>query len=111
MTKQRYFSMCEQMGKKPKEEEIPPDWEDFPVIVQSAVEIFNTLGDRVFPEIGYMGKDYTNLPLLIEIYNIEDKELLLELLTWLDARAIKQSSEKLKREYDKLKRTKTSGTK
>lgn len=106
MTRDRYLSMCEQLNKEPREEEIPPDWEDFPYIVQIAINIFNMLGDRVFPEIGYIGKDYTNLPHYIEVYGIEDKEFFLDILQWLDSRAIKQSSDNLKREYDKLKRKK-----
>ena len=106
MTRDRYLEMCEQMGKEPNENEIPPDWEDFPNTMQSAINIFNMLGDRVFPEIGYVGKDYTNLTHYIDVYEIEDKEFLMDTLHWLDSRAIKQSSEHLKREYDKLKRKK-----
>ena len=68
MTQERYLTMCEQMGKDPNPDEIPPAWEDLPDIACTAVNIFNQLGDRVFPEIGYMGKDYTNLPLFIEVY-------------------------------------------
>jgi hypothetical protein len=34
MTRDRYLSMCEQMGKEPDENEIPPDWEDFPDTMQ-----------------------------------------------------------------------------
>jgi len=108
MTRDRYLEMCEQLGKEPLESEIPPDWEDFPEIVQLAINTFNILGDRVFPEIGYVGKDYTNLPHLLEIYDIEDKEFFLDLLHWLDSRAIQKSSEHMKKEYEKLKR-KNSG--
>lgn len=104
MTRDKYLTMCEQLGRDPNPDEIPPDWDDFPEIVQSAINIFNMMGDRVYPEIGYIGKDYTNLPQYIEIYDIEDKDFLLEILHWLDSRAIKKSSEELKREYDKLKR-------
>ena len=96
--------MMEQLGKEPVEEEIPPDWEDLPEIVVQAVSTFNMLGDRAYPEIGYVGKDYTNLIHYLELYDVEDKEYFLELLAWLDARAIKQSSERMKREYDKIKR-------
>lgn len=103
MTRDRYLSMCEQLGKEPNPDEIPPDWEDFPEAIQIAILIFNSLGDRVYPEIGYVGKDYTNLRVLIDIYGVDDVEFLLEILSWLDARAIKQSSEQLKKEYDKLK--------
>lgn len=98
--------MCEQLGVPPKVEEIPADWDDLPEIAQLAINMFNQLGDRIYPEIGYIGKDYSNLDLLISLNEIIDKELLLDILLWLDNRAIKQSSEKLKREYDKIKNRK-----
>ena len=104
MTQDRYLEMCEQLGKDPDPEEIPPDIADLPEIVQIAMAIFNSLGDRAYPDIGYLGKDYTNLPILIKIFAVEDKELLLDILNFLDSRAIKQSSEALKREREKLKR-------
>ena len=96
--------MCEQLEQEPIENEIPPDWEDFPEVVQYAINTFNQLGDRVFPEIGFVGKDYTNLSHYLEVYDVNDKEFFLEILSWLDSRAIKKSSEDLKRQYDKLKR-------
>lgn len=104
MTRESYFNMCEQLGKEPDPKKIPPDMDDLPEIVQIAIAIFNTLGDRAYPDIGYVGKDYTNLPVLFEIYGVEDKELVLNVLTFLDSRAIKTSSERLKAEHDKLKR-------
>ena len=100
--------MMEQLGREPIETEIPPAWEDFPDIVVMAVNTFNYLGDRVFPDIGYVGKDYTNLPQYLQIYEVEDTEFFLEILNFLDSRAIKQSSDQMKKEYDKLKR-KNSG--
>ncbi len=110
MTAERYFEMQEQMKQPIEEDKIPPTMEDFPDLVADALQIFNRLGDRVYPEIGYIGKDYTNLNLYVEVYGIdeEDKDFLLEIIEWLDARAIKKSSEQLKREYDKIKR-KSSG--
>ena len=112
MTAERYFEMQEQMGQPIEEDKIPPDMNDFPEIVECAIEIYNRLGDRVYPEIGYIGKDYTNLNLYMKIYGVheEDKDFLLESIEWLDARAIKKSADQLKREYDKIKR-KSSGSK
>jgi hypothetical protein len=104
MTRERYLKMCEQLGKEPNPEEIPPDWEDFPEIVIHAINTFSMLGDRVYPDVGYIGKDFTNLNIYIEIYGIEDKDLFLEILTYLESRAIDQSQEQLKREREKLKR-------
>tara|TARA_B110000211_G_scaffold38605_1_gene39339 strand:+ start:2139 stop:2480 length:342 start_codon:yes stop_codon:yes gene_type:complete len=104
MTRIKYLNMCEQLEKEPNDDEIPPDWEDFPQIMQEAINTFNSLGDRVVQDIGFMGKDYTNLPYFIDMYEITDTEFFLEILSWLDSRAIKKSSEDLKRMHDKLKR-------
>ena len=106
MTRERYFKMCEQLGQEPNPEEIPPDIEDFPNIAVQAMTTFSSLGDRIFPDIGYLGKDFTTLPYYIEMYDIQDTELFLEILTYLESRAIKASQEQLKREREKLKRKK-----
>ena len=110
MTAEKYFEMQEQMGQPIEEDKIPPTMEDFPEEVEVAIDIFNRMGDRVYPDIGYIGKDFTNLNLYMEVYGVEDKDFLLQIIEWLDARAIKKSSEQLKREYDKIKR-KSSGRK
>ena len=109
MTQDRYLEMMEQLGQEPIQEEIPPAWEDLPDLIINAVSVFNSLGDRVYPEIGYIGKDYTNLPILIDVFGINDTEYLIEVLHFLDGRAIEKSAETLKRERDKLKRS-TSGS-
>ena len=106
MTRDRYFKMCEQLGKEPVDSEIPPDLEDFPDIAVQALITFQSLGDRVYPDIGYMGKDFTTLPYYIDMHGIEDTGLFLEILTYLESRAINQSQEQLKREREKLKRQK-----
>jgi len=104
MTKDRYLEMCEQMGNEPIEDDIPPSWEDFPTVAIDAVNTFNQLGDRAYPDIGYIGKDYTNLNYFIEVYCIDDTEFFLHILTWLDSRAIQKSQKDIKREHEKLKR-------
>jgi hypothetical protein len=104
MTRDRYLDLCEQMGNKPIEDEIPPDWDDFPEIVNICVATFNQLGDRVQADIGYIGKDYTNVNQFMDLYGVDDKEFFFRLLSFLDNRAIKKSSEELKRQHDKLKR-------
>tara|TARA_R110000744_G_scaffold340107_1_gene445269 strand:- start:207 stop:503 length:297 start_codon:yes stop_codon:yes gene_type:complete len=96
--------MCEQLGQEPHEDEIPPDFEDFPYIAIDAMNTFSMLGDKVVPDIGYLGKDFTNLPHYMDIYEVKDKELFLEILTYLESRAINHSQEQLKREREKLKR-------
>ena len=108
----KYIEIQEQMGQPIEENKMPLSLDDFPDIVIIAINVFNRLGDRVYPEIGYVGKDFTNLNLYMEIEGVEkeQKNFFLEILEWLDARAIKKSAEQLKREYDKMKR-KSSGRK
>ena len=104
MTKSRYLEMMEQLGNDPIESEIPPDAEDFPDIVLEAIETFNSMGDRIYPEIGYIGKDYTNLSYYMKIFKVEDEDLFLSILLKLDAEAIDMSQKRLKSEMDKAKR-------
>lgn len=60
----------------------------------------------MYPEIGYTGKDYTNLEFLLENYKIEDyeREYVFDTLLFLDSRAIEKAQKRLKAEYDKMKR-------
>ena len=95
--------MMEQMGRDPIPDEVPPDYEDFPQIVLEAIETFNSLGDRVQADVGYIGKDYTNLPFYMRIHKVEDEDLFLNVLLRLDAQAIEISSKRMKAEMDKIK--------
>ena len=99
--------MCEQTGKEIDWEKCPPEIEDFPSIVHIAMEIYNSLGDKVFPDVGFTGKDFTNLLLMYELHCIEDildKDYIMELLLLLDTQLIKQSQEQIKAQYDKIKK-------
>ena len=106
MTKDQYLEMCTQTGQEIDWEKCPPDWEDFPQIVVDAFNIFHSMGDRIYPEIGYIGKDYTNFQFLLEQYSIEEhqKDYTFDLIIWLDSRKIEASQKRLKAEYDKIKR-------
>jgi len=100
------LEMMEQMDEQPDWEKCPDDWEDFPELIITCMNIFHSMGDRVYPEIGYIGKDYTNFEFLLKNYGIEDyqKEYVFELILWLDSRAIEIAQKKLKAEYDRVKR-------
>jgi hypothetical protein len=104
MTKDKYLTLCEQMGQAPSEDKCPPDFEDFPTPVQQAIEIFNKLGDRVYPDIGYMGKDYTPINLHMEVAGVTEKDIFLETLIRLDSFMIKKSAEQLKKARDSVKK-------
>lgn len=105
MSKDQYLEMCEQTGSEPDWEKCPPEWEDFPPVVVDSVNIFHSMGDRIYPDIGYVGKDYTNFKFLLDNYSIEEhqKDYVLDLILWLDGRKIEASQKKLKAEYDKIR--------
>lgn len=106
MTSDKYFDLCEQMGKEPDPDEIPPDIEDFPTDVQKALVVYNKLGDRIMADIGYLGKDYTQLSTFMEVYEVENKRIFLETLLLLDSKTIEKSAAALKAERDKMKKAK-----
>ena len=94
------------MNQEPDWEKCPPDWDDFPNCIITAMSIFNSLGDRIYPDIGYIGKDYTNYNFLLELYKVEKHEVdyIFEVITTLENRAVEIAQRKLKAQYDKLKR-------
>ena len=106
MTKDQYLRMVEQTGEEIDWERCPPDLEDFPESVYTALNIYHSMGSRVQADIGYIGKDFTNLSLLYKFYYIEEyeKDWIFELLLFLDEREIKESQKRMKREIDKIKR-------
>ena len=55
--------MCEQTGRRNRLGQMPRRIEDFPDSVLYSNECILYLGDRVYPDIGILGKDYSNLKL------------------------------------------------
>ena len=106
MTKDQYLEMMDQMNEEPDWDKCPPDWEDFPELVVTCMNLYHSMGDRIFPDIGFIGKDYTNFKFLLENYGIEEhqKDFVFDTLLWLDSRAIEASQKRLKAEYERMKR-------
>jgi|TARA_B110000858_G_scaffold120521_1_gene137616 hypothetical protein len=99
--------MCEQTGEEIDWNKCPPEIEDFPESTLTALNIFYSLGDRVYPDVGYIGKDFTTLNLLFNLYYIKhraEKDWITELVLWLDSQTIKKSQDQLKSEMERLKR-------
>ena len=99
--------MVEQTGEEIDWEKCPPEMEDFPESVITTLNIYHSLGIRIQSDIGYIGRDYTNLDILYDFYYIEEnieKDWIFELLLFLDNRAIEESQKKMKSEMDKIKR-------
>ena len=106
MTKDQYLRMVEQTGEEIDWEKCPPEIEDFPDSVHTAMNIYNSLGDRIYPDIGYIGKDFTNLSFLYKNYYVEEHEedWIFELLLFLDGNNIKDSQKRIRSEIDRIKR-------
>ena len=106
MTKDQYLRMIEQTGEEIDWDRCPPDIEDFPEIVVTSINIFHSLGDRIYSDVGFTGKDYTTLPLLYKFYHIEEyqKESVFEILLVLENNAREDSQRRIKEQYDKFKR-------
>jgi hypothetical protein len=86
MTKEQYFELCEALGTQPKEEEIPIEISDFPLFVQESIRIFNHLPDRWDSFSGtYFGKDYSILPFLIGLFEVDDVPTLFLFITVAEA--------------------------
>ena len=98
--------MVEQTGEEIDWDKCPPEADDFPQLILDTMNIYNSLGNRMYPEIGYMGKDFTNFSFLTKLYGIEEHqhEYLMELLLFLDSQAIDASQKRIKAEYDKIKK-------
>lgn len=97
--------MCEQTNTEIDWDRCPAEIEDFPASVHTAMNIYNSLGDRIYGDVGYTGKDYTNLSIFLELYKVEpyEKDWIMELILFLEARTIEESQKRLKAEIDKMK--------
>ena len=81
MTTEQYFEMCEQMGWEPKEEDIPVDPSTLSLEVQQSLVLLNSLPDRWDGMSGsWLGKDYSGLTAIMDIYDIDDRRSVFELL-------------------------------
>ena len=92
-------------GQEPDLNKIPMDYTDLYYDAQLALNIYGKLGNRVYGDVGFTGKDFTVLPILIEFHGIKDIDLLLDYLNIIDSFNINKSQEAMKKEYDKLKKT------
>jgi len=108
MTKDQYLEMMEQQGEDPDWDKCPPDWEDFPPIIVLGLNVYNSLGSRLYPDIGLVGKDYTNYNFILEHFGVDNyqKDFVFQIVQMMEHRDIEASQRKLKAEYDKIKRGK-----
>tara|TARA_B100001109_G_C18813925_1_gene451090 strand:- start:26 stop:337 length:312 start_codon:yes stop_codon:yes gene_type:complete len=93
--------MCEQLGKEPNEEEMPPELGSFPYEIQEAFVIHAMLPDRWDGASGsYMGKDWAPLRDLLEINKVEDQKTVCFFLKHVEANSTMSINAELKRKQD-----------
>lgn len=99
MSKEKYFEMCEMMGKEPNMDLIPIDFHDFPIFIQQVFQVHNILTDRWDSMSGaYLGKDLTLVPYLFELYDITDHKNTLYFLNVIVAENARVHNDKVKQE-------------
>lgn len=83
VTKETYFEICEQLGTEPIDSEIPIEYDDFPDEIQEALNIYFRLRDDWDGFSGtYMGKNFTGLADILDIYQVS-KENKQNVLDWI----------------------------
>ena len=91
--------MCEQMGWEPKEEELPKDPAYLSYNIQCALVLYNALPDKWEGMSGsWMGKDYSGLMDIMNIYRIDNKREVFDLLKIAEGEAGKFYAEKAKQQ-------------
>jgi len=106
MTRSQYLQLIAQTGRPYDEKKAPVAYEDLNPSVQIAIFIYNKLGNRIYGDVGMVGKDYTNLPILIEHLGIQDVLHLMDLLQMQEASDVDKSQASIKKTYDDMKKKK-----
>lgn len=85
MTKEVYYDMCEALGADPIESEIPIEFDDLILDVQESLIIYNGLQDNWDSMSGrYLGKNFSGLSDILELYNVEDKRTTFNIIRKID---------------------------
>ena len=85
MTKDTYFEMCEMMGFDPIEEDIPVEFEDLPLEVQEAYQVYDILTDNWEGMSGsYLGKHFAGIQDIMSMLGIEDPSTTIKLIMLID---------------------------
>lgn len=91
-----YLRICEQTGEDPDPMKMPPDRSEFPIEVQEAFLLHDFLPDT-WIEGGYLGKNYSSLDSLLNVFNIEEKQQVVIFLKHIDARNMAKINKELER--------------
>lgn len=93
--------MCEQLGKDPDPDEMPPEITTFPLEVQEAFVLNTMLPDRWDGASGsYMGKDWSALESMLRILDVTDWKTSIFFLKNIEAEHIVSTNDSLKRSQE-----------
>ena len=99
MTKEAYFELCEVMGSEPIDDEIPVEFDEFPIEVQQAFSVYKMLRDEWDTMSGiYLGKNFIGIKDILEYAEIEQSEqkFIVSLVRIIDAvRSTETNSKKM----------------
>lgn len=96
-----YLDICEQRNELPVLDEMPPTHADFPYEVQVAFLVHELLPDRWDGSSGsFLGKDYSSLSTILDIYKVEDQKTCLFFVKQIDYR----NTNKLNRDAEKRRK-------
>jgi len=87
MTKEAYFELCEIMGSEPIDEDIPVEFDDFPLEVQQAFSVYRMLRDEWDTMSGiYLGKSFMGIKDILESVEIDpsDQKFIVALVRMID---------------------------
>ena len=105
MTPDQYIEMCEQMGWEINADEIPKDPSELPYDAQVALILLNSLPDSWEGMSGtWMGKDYSGLSAIMDIYDVQNRKTVFELLKVAENELSKYYSDKAKQRESMAKR-------
>lgn len=106
ITVEQYLRICEQTGETPDLEKMPVTQDRFPLEVQQANFIFSVLPDQWDGMSGsYLGKDWSALEPLLNIYEIEDKRTVTYFVKVIESRRMMSINNELKRKQEARSRS------
>ena len=87
MTKDAYFEMCDMLGTEPVEDQIPVEFDDFPLEMQQAFTVYRMLRDEWDGFSGaYFGKSFIGINEVMDATEIDpsDRKFIITLIRMID---------------------------
>ena len=104
-----YLEICDHRGVLPDPEQMPPERGDYPYEVQVAFFIHDLMPDRWEGMSGnYMGKEYAALQVLLDTYDVKERQVVCLFLKHIEARNMQEINDRISKKQ-KSNSSKTQG--